>query len=425
MIESRMYRRAALLLALALPGTPLLAQEPAADAAQKGPEQAPWIVRWMVHPRKRGLFLNIPTIDTDPNRGTTYGIMPIWVVQGEHEDRITQIHAPSFTYNKDFGFVPTYRYYYYPATDSTFVGRGSFSQHSEREALLHFKDRTLLGSKVDFSLRTQYNVDGSNRFFGLGPASSKDKESVYTEDVLQYELSAGLPLGDTRWMAHASNRFAGEKIYDGKIPSLPNIGATFPGIVPSDRQKVNESRFTLTYDARDDANTTRSGSYLETYAGFASDQLASDFSYDRYGIDGRYFHPWGDHPDWVTAAQYKYEQLLGDAPFWLLPRLGGKYSLRAYGEGRYVDRCAMFSTVEQRFTVYKERMAGVSMEFELAPFAGLGTVADNPQRVARRYARPVLGLATRAVARPQVVGSIDVGVGQEGVAIFMDINYSF
>ena len=81
--------------------------------------------------------------------------------------------------------------------------------------------------------------------------------------------------------------------------------------------------------------------------------------------------------------------------------------------------------MEQRFTFYKAKMADVSTEFEVAPFVGLGTVFDRPETMQGRYARPVVGTAVRAVARPQVVGSVDVGVGQEGVAVFMDINYSF
>ena len=61
----------------------------------------------------------------------------------------------------------------------------------------------------------------------------------------------------------------------------------------------------------------------------------------------------------------------------------------------------------------------------LAPFIGLGEVFDNPQVAAARYARPVVGAAIRAVAKPQVVGSVDFGMGREGLSVFMDINYSF
>jgi len=105
--------------------------------------------------------------------------------------------------------------------------------------------------------------------------------------------------------------------------------------------------------------------------------------------------------------------------------LGGKYSSRAYGDGRFVDRGATSFNIEQRFTLLEEKMAGVTTEFQLAPFAGVGTVFDAPGSAQFAYLRPVAGAAVRAVAKPQVVGSVDVGYGQEGVAVFMDINYSF
>jgi hypothetical protein len=80
---------------------------------------------------------------------------------------------------------------------------------------------------------------------------------------------------------------------------------------------------------------------------------------------------------------------------------------------------------EERFRLYQAKMAGVTTDFELAPFIGAGAVFAAPEQVSMRTMRPVVGAAIRAVAKPQVVGSIDIGVGREGVAIFMDINYSF
>ncbi len=85
----------------------------------------------------------------------------------------------------------------------------------------------------------------------------------------------------------------------------------------------------------------------------------------------------------------------------------------------------MTASLEERVTIHKIPLAGVTTEFEVAPYFELGTVAGAPRRFAGRYARPVLGTAFRAIARPQVVGSIDVGVGREGPNVFMDINYSF
>lgn len=98
---------------------------------------------------------------------------------------------------------------------------------------------------------------------------------------------------------------------------------------------------------------------------------------------------------------------------------------RKAGDGRFTDRGAMFGQIEQRFIFLQKKMSGVTTDFEVAPFFGLGEAFDNPTAATARYTRPVLGTAIRAIARPQVVGSLDLGVGQEGVAVFMDINYSF
>jgi len=43
--------------------------------------------------------------------------------------------------------------------------------------------------------------------------------------------------------------------------------------------------------------------------------------------------------------------------------------------------------------------------------AGVGTVFDSPEDSQSKYLHPVVGTAFRAIAPPQVVGSIDLGFG--------------
>ncbi len=390
-------------------------------------EEIPAALRWLLHPLKRGMMLSLPVVDTDPNRGVTYGVMPIWVLREKNGDRIEQIHAPSLTYNEDFGPTPTYRYYYYPQTDAALVLRGAVAKF-EHEVLAQYDDSTFKDTKIDISLRAQWNRDAGQRYFGRGPNSSKNHETNYTEDYIQYLASVGAPITlQSHWRAHISDWFTADKISDGPLPGLPAFSATFPksSQAASNREGIHVERLTVDYDTRDQALTTSRGSFLQAFDEFSTKGLGSEEEFSRYGIDARYFLPWNEERKSVTAAQVRFEQLLGNAPFWLESRLGGKYALRAYGNGRYTDRGMLVGNVEQRFTFYKAKMANVSTEFELAPFAGLGAVFDSPKRMAGRYARPVVGTAVRAVARPQVVGSIDFGVGQEGLAVFMDINYSF
>src|SRR5258708_6791908 len=56
------------------------------------PGDQPWFIRAIIVPKPKSMFIRLPIIDTDPNRGITYGVMPIWVINGD--GRIKQIHAP-------------------------------------------------------------------------------------------------------------------------------------------------------------------------------------------------------------------------------------------------------------------------------------------------------------------------------------------
>ena len=397
-------------------------------AVQQAPAQdeTPRIVRWMIRPLRRGMFIRLPIMDTDPNRGITIGVMPIWVLQGETDDRIKQIHAPSVTYNKNFQVIPTYRFYYYPQEDATLVSRASYSKF-EREVMGEYEDGSILGTDFDIFVRLQYNVDAGQRFFGFGPDSPKSGEANYREEYTQYRLGVGMPVREgSRWRVRYSKHYQAGRFTEGPLPNLPDFAAVYPGQISRRYQQTSENRFSLDYDSRDHGVTTSRGVLLKTFAEYAVRGFESQFDYNRYGLDARWFRPWESDKDKVFAFQAKFEQVLGPTPpFWMQSRLGGKYNLRAYGDGRYIDRGMATVNIEQRFKVYEAKTAGVTTELQLAPFVGMGSAFDNPQRAAARYARPVVGAAVRAVAKPQVVGSVDFGVGREGLSVFMDINYSF
>jgi hypothetical protein len=389
------------------------------------PETPPYL-RWMLEPRKDGIFVRLPIVDTDPNRGTTFGVLPILVIEDPNTNRITQIHAPSVTYNQYFGVEPTYRYFYYPTAESSLIARGSLGKY-ENEGMSEYSDRHVLGTPYDVFLRFQYNADAGQRFYGIGPDSSKDSEVNYKQQYWQYKWGVGTPLyAGSDWRVHIAQRYMSSRILNGPLPGLPALDTQFPAEFSDRYQQTNETRATLAYDSRDSQVTTTRGALLQAYSEASVKGYLSEYDYERYGADMRWFHPWESSPSRVFAVQYQFEQIVGPTPpFWILPMLGGKYSSRAYGDGRFVDRGATSLNVEQRFTVLEEKMAGVTTEIQVAPFAGVGTVFDSPGAGQFAYLRPVAGAAVRAVARPQVVGSIDVGYGQEGVALFMDINYSF
>lgn len=401
---------------------------PGVEHAAKAKEQdgTPPFLRWMLAPLDHGMFVRLPIIDTDPNRGITFGVMPIIVLEGKKDNRIEQIHAPSLTYNRNFGLSPTYRYYYYPQDDASFMARASRAKF-EHEVMLQYEDHSVAGTPYDVFLRVHQAADSGQRFYGVGPDSSKDLEANYKQEFWLYKWAVGTPIAkDSPWRVHLGQRYQTSRITNGPIPNLRNFQSTFPTAYALDNQETSESRVNLDFDTRDHAVTTTRGAYFNAFAEKAIHGFLSQFDYERYGLDGRWFKPWPSDESKVFAVQVQYEQLMGPRPaFWMLPALGGKYSLRAYGDGRYTDRGVATINAEQRFKVYEARTAGVTTELQVAPFVGMGQAFDNPGAATARFTRPVVGTAFRAVARPQVVGSVDVGVGREGVSVFTDINYSF
>jgi hypothetical protein len=405
---------------------PIRSSIPAKAKAPPADDETPPFLRWMLKPLKRGIFVRLPIVDTDPNRGITYGVMPIVVLQGKTDDRIEQIHAPSVTYNKEFQLSPTYRYYYYPTEDASFLARVSRARF-ENEGMLQYEDHSFAGTAYDVFARLQENTDAGQRFYGFGPDSAKTDETNFKQQYWSYKWGVGTPLSkDSPWRVHLSQHYEASRITNGPIHNLHDFSDIFPRQYAEDAQETNETRLNLDYDTRDLAVTTERGTYANVFAETAVRGFLSQYDYQRYGLDARWFHQSKSGPSRAFAAQLQYEQIMGPTPpFWILPALGGKYSLRSYGDGRYVDRGIAAVNVEERFKVFAAKTAGVTTELQVAPFVGVGQAFDNPGRAALKYARPVAGAAFRAVAKPQVVGSVDIGYGREGVAVFTDINYSF
>ncbi|MDE2512355.1 MAG: hypothetical protein KGL74_14615 [Elusimicrobia bacterium] len=52
-------------------------------------------------------------------------------------------------------------------------------------------------------------------------------------------------------------------------------------------------------------------------------------------------------------------------------------------------------------------------------------VAPSPDKARSRFIDTVAGAAFRAVVKPSVVGKVEVGVGREGPAVYVGIDYPF
>jgi hemolysin activation/secretion protein len=103
--------------------------------------------------------------------------------------------------------------------------------------------------------------------------------------------------------------------------------------------------------------------------------------------------------------------------------VGGAQELRGFGAGRFYDRNSFASSVELRKKVFGFDASNSHVDVEVTPFIDVGDVA--PSGTPLNHLHNVAGVGFRGVARPFIVGYVDIGYGNEGVAAFTGIDYPF
>lgn len=373
---------------------------------------------------KGNIFVWLPAISTDPNTGPTYGLMPVLVLSDPISHHIRHLLAPSYTYNRLFGQTGTLRYYWYPTEASQYVTILSYSQHVNKEAKVRYENTSLMDGVLYLRAEAFHDVDASHRFFGLGPTSRESDESGYTSKDNVIHATAGFNFLKY-WRATLGTRFRRMSIDSNIIPNIPDMAARFPGTEGLGITNTTATEFRLLWDTRDLPITPTRGSSGELFIEKTSLALGSDSDFFRYGAEMKRFLLW-KNPKYVTVVHALYEKANGDRfPFYELPSLGGRDSLRGYGDGRFVDRGRLVFNAEHRITFASLNMMGIQTNFELAPFFDIGSVFPDLQDIKSKNFRPVYGAAFRAAVKPNVVGDVEIGVGKEGPAVFVDINYPF
>jgi len=379
-----------------------------------------WAVGLMTGKGENSIRVYFPALSTDPNSGATLGALPIWLLQDQQKN-IRHIIAPSLTYNGTFGITPTFRYYYYPHPDAQFFVIGSKSQTSDERVTLRYTDprwMDFLYLKTEFS----HEIDGSLRFFGIGSQSPHSAESTYSLNELKALVNVGLDL-PWHFLVLWTNSFRQVSIDEGPL-SIPQIRTTFPNLVPNGHTLIVSEGLNLAYDTRNSQVTPTQGLLVEIFGQVSPNAMGSDSEFARYGFEARGYIPHRDG-QMVSALRYMYRLETGDAPFFEQFWLGGDNELRGYGDGRFVDRGISIFNFEERIRFYRMRAFGVNTDFEFTPFFDLGSVFPKASDMPLKGYHPVGGFGVRAAVKPTVVGSVDVGYGDEGTATFVGIDYPF
>ena len=419
-----------LLAAAATCGAAEPSDVPAPDAGGTLPNgPPPQISHW--YDLSRLPFLPVPEIGADPNSGTTVGILPVWL-HSDDQHEITRIIAPDLAHNPYFGWGFHGRLYSYPSQDEQWSIIAGLKQRVERGVDAQYQFGRLREGKFTSTTDLDFDRDGTPRFYGIGNNSRQIAQTNYTAQTSLAQEQLGWNLTHN-WQLLYTIRKRIVDVLPGTLASVPSIQTRFAHLLGIGTNTELLNRYSIVYDTRDDLTAPRSGMRIVIYGGAASrGGIFNDSLYSEAGADARGY--WAVRPDTVVAthASIRYLPTAERLPFWALSSIGGDQSdvggqqpLRGYGAGRFYDRNAFSGSAEVRHVFWSFDAVATHVDLEIAPFVDVGQVFGRTSTFPIQQLHKVGGVGFRGVARPSVVGYVDVGYGDEGAAVFTGLNYPF
>jgi hypothetical protein len=387
------------------------------------------ITRWF--DPSQAPFIPVPEIAVDPDAGTTLGIIPTVLVTDENSD-IRKIIAPDVIYNPYFGWGVHGRIYSYDSEDEQWSMVAGIKERVEREFDGEYQVGRTRQDRWSLNSSVVYDVDGTPRFYGIGNESPAIQQTDYTAQYEIVQEQVGFNINHA-WQIQYTAKFQNTDVLPGTLEKIASIQTRFKDLLGEGNNHMVLNRLALVYDTRDDIIIPTKGAEVVTYAGMASRAgIFNDSLYTEAGFDGRAFWPVAERTVVATHLALRYLPTAHDVPFWALSSIGGadtvvggQQPLRGFGEGRFYDRDSFSSSVELRRNVVTFNAISTSVEVELAPFIDVGRVFDRSSTLPFDQLHKVYGMGFRGIARPFVVGYVDVGYGSEGAAVFTGLNYPF
>jgi hypothetical protein len=375
-------------------------------------------------------FIPVPEIATDPNGGTTGGILAA-VLYTDSKNQITDIFAPDIESNTTLGPGGTFRYLSYPSEDTNWYVTAGGQEKIARRIDIDYQTGRTHKQWWSFEGRLFWEKDPTERFFGVGNDTRLGNETNYTTNQVYAMGLFGINFTEDLQLA-LNVRPRRVRIDKGAFTNLPNISQLFPHQKGVNGGSEVPAQLVLAYDTRDSLEVPRKGGLAQLYFGVAERPFLSSVSYTRFGGELRRFYAFNDKVTLAGHVFVEYNPSGNETPFWSMARMGGQESLltdqqtlRGYGAGRYVDNCSAVANAEVRTRVWDHDIFGTHGVLEVAPFLDLGRVAHNIDFDPVSELHTVGGIGFRGIAEPFVVGFVDVGYGGEGVAVFSGINYPF
>lgn len=305
------------------------------------------------------------------------------------------------------------------------------------------KGGVILEERSYIRLLGGYTRTLTRRFFGFGPDTSEDDETSYTEEITEakslYQVSMPDPGDDLIVQLGLSAEH--HNLARGHVSGRPTTDRAFPAEFGyGDDFDILWLGVLLRYDTRDSQHAPYSGGTVEAGSDLAP-LMSKGKHANIYSLNGSWvfplpglFHSGGrgdeeNPPTDVLAFGAKMQWTHGDLPYWALPTLGGRSTLRGYIENRFTGRALWHGAAEYRFWTLPRGFAltdTVRIErFGAAFFYELGTVSDGLDSLWTEKIHDSYGVSLRFSLERTAQFRADFGFSDEGMNVTFGYGLSF
>jgi len=369
-------------------------------------------------------YFPIPAVSTSKNDGNDTGlIFPILFTDPDGE--LKYLLAPMIVRNSIVGTRGSFNVFRYEPGGREIRFTGSFTERIERKVVFNYTDPAFSQGRYSLNFGASFFKNATSRFFGLGRTTTETEQTNYTAREARANWRFGVYANEVTQIA-VGQRFRQVSLQRGGT-NLPFTGDQFPSVDGVQGETlILGHRATFYYDTRNNLVSPTDGMAVTAYAEVNQNLRNEDhFVYSRYELEVKKLFP-SESKRAILIVRADLQATIGDqVPFFEQSSLGGQNNLRGYGVDRFIDKNLVAMSIEERIHVARTKIAGVTADFEIAPFLDTGQVFNDYKDVSFKSYRMTPGIGFRGIVKPNVVGRVDYGYSREGGAIFAGLDFPY
>ena len=369
-------------------------------------------------------YFPIPAVSTSKNDGNDTGlIFPILFTDPDGE--LKYLLAPMIVRNSIVGTRGSFNVFRYEPGGREIRFTGSFTERIERKVIFSYTDPAFSQGRYSLNFGASFFKNATSRFFGLGRTTTETEQTNYTAREARANWRFGVYANEVTQIAFGQ-RFRQVSLQRGGT-NLPFTGDQFPSVDGVQGETlILGHRATFYYDTRNSLVSPTDGMAVTAYAEVNQNLRNEDhFVYSRYEFEVKKLFP-SESKRAILIVRADLQATIGDqVPFFEQSSLGGQNNLRGYGVDRFIDKNLVAMSIEERIHVARTKIAGVTADFDIAPFLDTGQVFNDYRDVSFKSYRMTPGIGFRGIVKPNVVGRVDYGYSREGGAIFAGLDFPY